>query len=88
MLIPFKNYNAADSREDGFVKAAYKRTVPFAISVLLLLIAGYIYICQFGKGIVYAFCYTVLPVLMGFFGSWVFRKLDVLESIDASSGKK
>ena len=87
MLIPFKNHNAADSREDGFVKAAYKRTVPFAISVLLLLIAGYIYICRFGKGSVYAFCYTVLPVLMGLFGSWVFRKIGILQSIDVSSGK-
>lgn len=87
MLIPFKNHNAADSREDSFVKAAYKRTVPFAISVLLLLIAGYIYNYRFGKGSVYAFCYTVLPVLMGFFGSWVFRKIGILQSIDVSSGK-
>lgn len=87
MLIPFKKRNTACSREEGFVKAAYKRTVPFAISVLLLLIAGYIYICRFGKGSVYAFCYTVLPVLMGLFDFWVFRKIDILQSIDASSEK-
>ena len=87
MLIPIKNHNTADSREAGFIKAAYKRTGPFGVFLLLLLITGYVYICRFKEGGSHAFCYIVLPVLAGAFASYIFRKIGILESISVSSSK-
>ena len=87
MLIPIKNHNTADSRESGFIKAAYKRTGPFGLFVLLLLITGYAYICRFKEGGSHAFCYIVLPILAGAFASYIFRKIGILESIAVSSSK-
>lgn len=75
------------AREWAYFKAAYKRTVPFAICTLLLLIVGFWYISNFGKGIWHAFCYIILPVLAGIAASIIFKKLDFQKNLCESSNK-
>ena len=60
---------------------------PLATCFVLLLIAGFIYIAGFGKGIAYGFCYTILPAGAGVLASIVFRKLRFAENITGSPNK-
>ncbi|MBQ7091589.1 MAG: hypothetical protein IJN83_02940, partial [Clostridia bacterium] len=81
---PKSKYSA---REWAYIKAAYKRTVPFALCFLLLLTVGFLYIANYGKGIGYAFCYTFLPVIAGALTSLLFKKIQLQKHIIQSSGK-
>lgn len=74
-------------REWAYIKTAYKRTIPFAVCFVLLLIVGFLYIANYGKGVGYAFCYTFLPVMAGALTSLLFKKMQLQKHIIQSSGK-
>lgn len=75
------------SREAGFIKAAYKRTISCGSAFVLLLLAGAFYIWRFEKGLTYAVCYTVLPIVAGFVSFLFVNKYQVEKHIAASSVK-
>lgn len=75
------------AREWAYIKAACKRTIPFAVCFVLLLIVGFLYIANYGKGVGYAFCYMFLTVMAGALTSLLFKKIQLQKHITQSSGK-